>query len=489
MEFTNEHKDIIGTAFLALSIVMLGYMLVSPLNQMIIHVDEYFTVSVLHFPITALPQVISYDVHPPFHYLLLKIVSDIISALGLQANKIFAFKIMSIVPYALILVLSLTKIRKEYGYFTAGLFAFSMAVMSEFLAYYSIIRMYSWAMLFVILAYVFLRDVLDKNDTKSWMLLTIFSVLAAYTHYFAALPIVCIYVVLLVYIYLNNKEMLKNWLISAAAGVILFVPWIFSLMHQLAFVSEGFWIPKITMKNIIGLLGYFVTSPRNLYTCIFAIVILAVLIVYSARQFRDLDKKDSFYILAGVIAYFGTIFIGLAVSFISHPIIVDRYLLPSAALLWFAISIWAGKVKAKKEFLITFGLILLLLAAGISQLGSCNEFWTTNNWNKEAFFDQIAQDNSSIVINHPSNRMFYMEYGNTTEMYLLNPPDKLYGYKLSELHDLFDFKEISKEDLPKLVKNNTDKNIYIISAKPTFDKNLTTQPIIKTNTVSFLEVQ
>ena len=134
-------------------------------------------------------------------------------------------------------------------------------------------------------------------------------------------------------------------------------------------------------------------------------------------------------------------------------------------------------------------MILLLLAAGISQLGSCNEFWTTNNWNKEAFFDQIAQDNSSIVINHPSNRMFYMEYGNTTEMYLLNPPDKLYGYKLSELHDLFDFKEISKEDLPKLVQNNTDKNIYIISAKPTFDKNLTTKPIIKTNTVSFLEVQ
>ena len=38
-------------------------------------------------------------------------------------------------------------------------------------------------------------------------------------------------------------------------------------------------------------------------------------------------------------------------------------------------------------------------------------------------------------------------------------------------------------------ENNTDKNIYIISAKPTFDKNLTTQPIIKTNTVSFLEVQ
>ena len=158
MIFNKEHKDLIGTAFLALSIAMLGYMLVSPLNQMIVHVDEYFTLSVLHFPITALPQVISYDVHPPFHYMLLKIVSDILTALGLQANKIFAFTIMSLIPYAIILVLSLTKIRKEYGYLTAGLFAFSMAVMSEFLPFYSVMRMYSWAMLFVILAFVFLNS-------------------------------------------------------------------------------------------------------------------------------------------------------------------------------------------------------------------------------------------------------------------------------------------------------------------------------------------
>lgn len=488
MIFNKEHKDLIGTAFLALSIAMLGYMLVSPLNQMIVHVDEYFTLSVLHFPITALPQVISYDVHPPFHYMLLKIVSDILTALGLQANKIFAFKIMSIIPYAIILVLSLTKIRKEYGYLTAGLFAFSMAVMSEFLPFYSVMRMYSWAMLFVILAFVFLRDVIDKNDKKSWVLLTVFSVLAAYTHYFAAIPIVCIYAAFFFY-FLRDKEKIKYCVISALCGVIIYVPWILAFMNQVTSVGGGYWIPKITIKNIIGFLGYFVTSSRNLYTCMFAIAILVVLIVYSARQFRDIDEKDRFYMISGIIAYFGTIVIGTAVSIIFKPILVDRYLLPSASILWLVISIWAGKVEAKKEFLITFGLILLLLAAGLSQLGSDNEFWLKNNWNKEAFFDQVAQDNNSIVINHPNNRMFYMEYGNTTEMYLLNPPKQMYGYTLSELHDLFEFKEISKEDIPKLVQNNTDKNIYIIYKNTNFDKNIKTQPLIKTNTVSFLEVQ
>ena len=105
---TEDYKDIIGIIFLALSFIMLGYMLISPYNQMLIHLDEYFTISVLNFPITDLIYVVSHDVHPPFHYLLLKVVSDILTFLGLESDKIFIYKIMSIVPYAIMLILSVT---------------------------------------------------------------------------------------------------------------------------------------------------------------------------------------------------------------------------------------------------------------------------------------------------------------------------------------------------------------------------------------------
>ena len=413
MTVNKEYKDIIGTIFLALSIVMLGYMLVSPFNQMIIHIDEYFTLSVLHFPITDLAGVITHDVHPPLHYLLLKVITDILTMFGLQFDKIFVYKIMSAVPYAIILIISATKIKREYGYLTAGLFAFSLAVMSEFLVYYSIMRMYSWAMMFVVLAFIFLKDVLDKNDTKSWALLTIFSVLAAYTHYFSAIPIVCIYVCLFVYIFMNDKEKLKLWAISVVAGIALFAPWLISFMSQVAFVGEGYWIPALTIKNIIGFFGYFVTSSRNLYTCIFSIVILAAFLVYSYKKSGDMDRKDRFYILCGIIAYFGTIIIGSTVSIV-RPILMDRYLLPAAAVLWFTISFIIGKIEAKREFMISFALVLLLLLAGLSQFGSDHDFWANTNANKEAFFDQISQDNDSIVINAAPNRMFYMEYANST---------------------------------------------------------------------------
>ena len=488
MIFDNkEHNDIIGTIFLALSIVMLGFMLVSPFNHMIIHIDEYFTISVLNFPITELAYVISHDVHPPFHYLLLKVVTDILTILGLESNKLFAYKIMSIVPYMIILILSATKIKKEHGYLTAGLFAFSMAIMTEFFVFYSVIRMYSWAILFVVLAFIYLRDVLYKNDIKSWALLTIFSVLAAYTHYFAAIPIVCIYLALFVYFLMNDKQNLKYWILSAIGGMILFAPWILPLMTQVTGVSSGFWIPPITFKTFVSFFGFFVT-PRNFYLNVFAIVIFIALLINTLRSYSNINKTDRFYIICGISAYVGTILIGTIASLLLKPLMVNRYLLPSAAILWFTISFMISKMENKKQFLISFALILILLVAGAGQTISSQDFWAKNQMDKEAFFDHVCDNNDTIVINDANNRMFFMEYANSTEMYLLNPPKTLYGYDLSEVHDTFDFKEITKKDVPKLIKNNPDKEVYIICKKSNSYKDLNTTEIIKSGNYIFLKV-
>ena len=128
------------------------------------------------------------------------------------------------------------------------------------------------------------------------------------------------------------------------------------------------------------------------------------------------------------------------------------------------------------------------MVAGISQISSDNEFWATNNVQREAFFENISQDNNSIVINDGGNRMFYMDFSDDTDMYLLNDRELHYGYDLSELHDIFDFTEISKEDIPKLIEQNPDKNIYIICRTTNFDKNITTTPILDKGNPIILEV-
>ena len=66
------------------------------------------------------------DVHPPLHYLILYALSSI------TQNNLFRLKITSIFPFFLILVISATKIRKDYGWLTFGVFTFTIARMSIF---------------------------------------------------------------------------------------------------------------------------------------------------------------------------------------------------------------------------------------------------------------------------------------------------------------------------------------------------------------------
>lgn len=65
-------------------------------------------------------SITSIDVHPPGYYLLLKFVVDALAMLNLNIDSVILLTIVSIIPSVIILVISLTKIRNEYGYLTGG---------------------------------------------------------------------------------------------------------------------------------------------------------------------------------------------------------------------------------------------------------------------------------------------------------------------------------------------------------------------------------
>ena len=186
-------------------------MFINPINSIIIQYDERFTINLLLLSWNDMWTTIFADVHPPLYYLILKGISSIFINSGV--DTVFVYKVVSIIPYILLLVVSVTKIRNDYGWFTSGLFMFTIATMSEFFIKFLTIRMYSWGLLFLVLAFIYLKDVMDKSDTKSWALFTLFVVLAMYIHNIILIPLGLIYVLLLVYIYVfkdNFKEELKK---------------------------------------------------------------------------------------------------------------------------------------------------------------------------------------------------------------------------------------------------------------------------------------
>ena len=98
MEIISKNKDIIGKAFFALSFIIFIYLLVTPINHLILHVDEYFTLSIINFNVNDLISVTAADVHPPLYYLILKFAMTIFGFFVISPHSIYAVRIVSIIP-------------------------------------------------------------------------------------------------------------------------------------------------------------------------------------------------------------------------------------------------------------------------------------------------------------------------------------------------------------------------------------------------------
>lgn len=471
-------------AFFALSIITLCYMFISPLNHLIVHIDEYFTLTLLNMPVSDIITITAGDVHPPLYYLMAKAFVSVSETFGW--DLLFSLKILSIIPYILILVLSATKIRKDYSWLTAGVFAFSLGIMTEFFSHFLRARMYSWAILFVILAFIAFKDLIESKDRKYWILLTAFSVLCAYTQYFAAITAGAIYLVLLIYLIKFERDELKSWIFSVVGAILLYLPWSVILLSQMETIHHTYWIPGLTFDTIINALGYFAYNDNILFS-IAAIVILIIIIFIYSREAENADEMNRFSTLSGIKIYLGTIILAVIFTVVFRPILVIRYLIPVSAILWLCISIILTKIEDKKMFIISFALVLLLLVNGVATTVTSNDDLYQNGVTQKEVLDNITQDSNSIlIVNNPHLVMYYLHLANQTDMYCLYM-DQLFGENMTRLHELYDFKGFAGNDINSVIENNTDKDIYIISWNEP-DVNSTTVQLDKQGNIVFSKV-
>ncbi len=481
-EFDRKNKDIVGKFFFALSFIILVYMLITPLDHLILHVDEYFTLTLINFDVGEMISLTAADVHPPLYYLILKFAMTVFGFFGVSAHSIYAVRIVSIIPYAIIMLISYFKIRKDYGWLTAGLFMFSIGVMSQFFFYFLIARMYSWAILFMLVAFIYTKEIYTKGELKYWMIVCIASVLAAYTHYFAGISAACLFLILIYYVIFKNRSQIRNLCISIAAGVLLYAFWLRTLFAQLGAVHHGFWVPRVTVKSLIEDFGYYAYC-NNLFFAAIAILILIAIIYMYKKQLNDKYDVDNFYLLTGLGVYMGTIIIALIVSLTFKPVLLARYLIPASAILWLSIAILINKIEDRRTMMYSFALVCLLLIVGTGYMISSNITMYNEGMAKENLFNEITQDeNASLILARPNGEIYFLDYSDRVDTYCIK-----YTYvfdKTSDrLHQTFNFKDTSEKDISDLVINNTDRHFYLVNIMTWGDLNLSPQ-INKTTLLS-----
>jgi len=153
-----------------------------------------------------------------------------------------------------LLTFTFTKIRKEFGSLCSGLFALSIVAMPHMMFYTIEIRAYSWIILFLTLSFFYGYKSLKNLNYKNFGLLTLFSILTAYTNYFAILCIIVIYFIILLHIILRNRKEAKKWILSVGTSIVLYLPWLYFIFKNN--IHVGYLQVEIT-NNIFSALYIF----------------------------------------------------------------------------------------------------------------------------------------------------------------------------------------------------------------------------------------
>ena len=133
-------------------------MLVTPLDHLILHVDEYFTLTLINFDVSEMIRLTAADVHPPLYYLILKFAMTAFGYFGVSSHSIYAVRVVSIIPYA-------RPIIPAPNIYSFSLLNFPIFSCPHFLAGFCYLPFYSLELLFVFilqLIFYFVNSFFEK---------------------------------------------------------------------------------------------------------------------------------------------------------------------------------------------------------------------------------------------------------------------------------------------------------------------------------------
>lgn len=334
--------------------------------------DETYSIDIVHLSLPDMIKTTANDVHPPLYYLILRVFCKIF---GYHS---YLYHFVSLIPYAIILVFSITKISKTFGKIPA-LFVITFASILNTSAAFNVqVRMYSWGSLFVLLSFYELYRIYTTNTKSSYILFTVFSLCAAYTHYYLLMAMAGLYASLLIISLINYRSSIKKVLITYGITIIGYLPWLIVLIKTMSKTSSDFWIKTIpsVKECVLYLFSGKLQLPLILFLFVCALFVLLFetgILRFNKTQknrsklsinFKELKlTPSSALIISGFVAIFSIILFGIAVSHIIRPMFLVKYLFPVSTIAWLIMGICVSKLKFKN--IIASVILLAILGTGM----------------------------------------------------------------------------------------------------------------------------
>lgn len=323
--------------------------------------DESYSVGLARHTFGEIWSIGGHDVHPILYYWMLRIVYLI------TGGTIMAYRIFSVIPIAIMIILGYTHIRKDFGEKTGFIFSFLSAFLPEMAQYAIEVRMYSWAILAVTILAIYAYRLTKEDNTKNWIIFGLSSLASIYLHYYGLMAAGLINVFLLIYLIVKRRK--KGIIFIISFGILqglAYLPWLVNFATQLSNVSSGYWIgfsfPKTPMELLSSqLAGYVKTSD---YTGLLVPTVLALelyaYMIYKTYKYAK-AKEDLTSFKWSVIVYFAVILAAIIITaLMKTSILYYRYLFVITGLYIFAVSFILGKEENKIEIVAILSVIAIL---------------------------------------------------------------------------------------------------------------------------------
>lgn len=357
--------------------------------------DEAYSVGMANQTLVDIWKIGRNDVHPVLYYWMLRIVKI------LTGGGILAYRLFSALPIALLSILGITHIKKDFGEKTGILFSFFSCFLPMIIVYTNQIRMYSWAIYIVsILAIYTYRIYKGQANKKNWIIFGISSLASLYIHYYGLMAAGLINLFLLIhFIILKKWKELKIQIAIGVVQVILYVPWLIALLSQMKQISHGFWIKITFPTTIYEVVGCQMNGTVNAILVGFIVNILLfialAIVAIKNHKNKELNLKPALY---ATMIYFSVILAAVLITLILHSsILYYRYLFVITGLYIFVVSHILA--SSNNKYLIGIVCTVVLVLGAYNNIVQIKDNYATENKMPIEYLKENVQDGDVFVFN------------------------------------------------------------------------------------------
>lgn len=408
-------------SFLALVFTIMYVSLIFNKN---IWTDEAYTIQLVSGnDLAGIVRGTAEDVHPPLYYLIVKIIVMLFDGHA-QVDLFWLYKLVSVLPMLLTMLLAFIYIRPWWGARTGVLFLALLNAIPCLMEYAVQIRMYSWALFFVTWAGFCAYGMCRQGKGWYHIQLAVASVFGCYTHTYAMLSCVCIYLLAgLAVLYQVRKEhdliLFRRWFLSGAAVALCYLPWLDVLLRQTADRIGDYWIGPVTGREILGYLSFLFDSGVPYSTAMYvALCGLAAMICVRRCARGDRDALAALMMFGVPLL---TACIGILVSVTVTPFFIARYLVPCMGLLAAFLAIALQKDDVWTD--ISIGAFCALMIVDVYQAEAEAEYRSTHTDGLLAYLDENMGPDDLIVYNYEDYGFIYRIYFEDRKIMFLNDVD------------------------------------------------------------------